>query len=294
MKLGGFDIAGLAGIFLGGALYRVPVVVDGLISAVSALIAARLCPASLPYMLASHCSDEPAGQLLLGALGLKTDAPGRDASGRGDGRRRPLPAFGHGAGRLPRLVVLRRYRHGRVPAVIGGRMRALVIGGAASGKSEYAEALAVRLPVPRFYIATMMPFDDEDIRRIEKHRLQRAEKGFHTMERYTDLSGLILPEHGAALLECLGNLTANELFSDGGAGDGALDAILRGVDALEAQCADLVVVTNDVHSDGGSYEAETLKYIGTLGQVNSALAARFDCVVELVCGIPLLLKGVSA
>ena len=71
MKLGGFDIAGLAGVFLGGALYRVPIVIDGLISAVSALIAVRLCPASLPYMLASHCSDEPAGQLLLDALGQK-------------------------------------------------------------------------------------------------------------------------------------------------------------------------------------------------------------------------------
>jgi nicotinate-nucleotide--dimethylbenzimidazole phosphoribosyltransferase len=71
MKLGGFDIAGLAGVFLGGALHRVPIVIDGLISAVSALIAARLCPAALPYMLASHCSDEPAGQMLLDALGLR-------------------------------------------------------------------------------------------------------------------------------------------------------------------------------------------------------------------------------
>jgi adenosylcobinamide kinase/adenosylcobinamide-phosphate guanylyltransferase len=173
-------------------------------------------------------------------------------------------------------------------------MRTLVIGGAASGKSEYAEALAVRLPVPRFYIATMMPFDDEDIRRIEKHRLQRAEKGFHTMERYTDLGGLLLPERGTLLLECLGNLAANELFSEHGAHDGTADAILRGVGVLEAQCDELVVVTNDVHSDGSSYEAETLRYIEALGYVNRMLAARFERVVELVCGIPVLLKGVSA
>lgn len=173
-------------------------------------------------------------------------------------------------------------------------MRTLVIGGAASGKSEYAEMLAVRSPVPRFYIATMMPFDREDILRIEKHRLQRAEKGFHTMERYTALSGLVLPERGTALLECLGNLTANELFSDDGAHANAFDAVMSGVAALEAQCADLIVVTNDVHSDGNSYEAETMRYIETLGRINSALAARFECVAELVCGIPLLIKGASA
>ena len=173
-------------------------------------------------------------------------------------------------------------------------MRTLVIGGAASGKSEYAEALAVRLPVPRFYIATMMPFDGEDIRRIEKHRLQRAEKGFHTMERYTDLSGLILPERGTVLLECLGNLTANELFSESGAREGASDAILRGVEAMEMQCGELVVVTNDVHSDGSSYENETLRYIETLGYINRALAARFERVVELVCGIPLSVKEAGA
>ncbi|SHH94359.1 adenosylcobinamide kinase /adenosylcobinamide-phosphate guanylyltransferase [Sporobacter termitidis DSM 10068] len=173
-------------------------------------------------------------------------------------------------------------------------MRTLVIGGAACGKSEYAEALAVRKPVPRYYVATMMPFDSEDVRRIEKHRAQRAEKGFHTMERYTDLRGLLLPERGTVLLECLGNLTANELFAENGAREDALGAVLRGVEALEVQCGDLVVVTNDVHSDGGAYEAETRRYIETLGNINRALAARFECVVELVCGIPLPVKGVLA
>lgn len=69
MKLGGFDIAGMAGLFIGGAVYRIPIVIDGLISAVSALLASRLCPSATSYMLASHVSDEPAGQMLLDALG---------------------------------------------------------------------------------------------------------------------------------------------------------------------------------------------------------------------------------
>lgn len=70
-KLGGFDIAGLTGVFLGGALYRVPIVLDGLISATAALTACRLCPAAADAMLASHVSVEPAGSLLLAALRLQ-------------------------------------------------------------------------------------------------------------------------------------------------------------------------------------------------------------------------------
>lgn len=69
-KLGGFDIAGLCGVFLGGARYRLPVIVDGVISAVAALTAARLCPMVRDYMLASHRSAEPACGLVLDELDL--------------------------------------------------------------------------------------------------------------------------------------------------------------------------------------------------------------------------------
>ena len=68
-KVGGFDIAGMCGIYLGGALYRVPVLIDGFISAVAALCALRLCPTAGKAMLASHVSAEPAGHLVLEALG---------------------------------------------------------------------------------------------------------------------------------------------------------------------------------------------------------------------------------
>lgn len=68
-KLGGFDIAGLCGIFLGGALEQVPVLVDGFISGVAALCAVRLCPAASKAVFASHCSTEPAAKLVLDALG---------------------------------------------------------------------------------------------------------------------------------------------------------------------------------------------------------------------------------
>ncbi len=69
--VGGLDIAGMAGVYIGGALAGAPVLVDGFISAVSALVAARLCPACAPYMIATHASAEPAAAAVLDALDLK-------------------------------------------------------------------------------------------------------------------------------------------------------------------------------------------------------------------------------
>ena len=70
-KVGGFEIGGLAGVILGAAAHRVPVVIDGFISGAAALIAAGLCPRSTDYMIAGHCSVEPGHKLLLQYLGLK-------------------------------------------------------------------------------------------------------------------------------------------------------------------------------------------------------------------------------
>lgn len=68
-KVGGFDIAGLAGIYLGGAAFGIPVIVDGFISGVAALTAIRLSPQAGDYILASHVSREPAGAMVLDAIG---------------------------------------------------------------------------------------------------------------------------------------------------------------------------------------------------------------------------------
>ena len=167
-------------------------------------------------------------------------------------------------------------------------MLTLVIGGAASGKSEYAEAHVLTLSGRRIYIATMEPFDDECRARIRKHRTMRAEKGFETIERYTDLASAEVPAGANVLLECVGNLTANELFSPNGGGEAA---IIRGVDALREKCENLTVVTNEVFSGGDEYEEGTLDYLRVLARVNRYIAARADMAVELVSGIPNVLKG---
>ncbi len=84
-KVGGLDLAGLTGVCLGGAVYRVPVVLDGVITAAAALAAARLCPAVTDYLLASHVSAEPAGRMLLEELGLHAAVTGGLCLGEGTG-----------------------------------------------------------------------------------------------------------------------------------------------------------------------------------------------------------------
>lgn len=84
-KVGGFDIAAMTGAFLGGALYHVPIIMDGFISGVAALCAVRLCPAVLGYILPSHISAEPAGQMLMHALGFEPMIHGNMRLGEGTG-----------------------------------------------------------------------------------------------------------------------------------------------------------------------------------------------------------------
>lgn len=95
-KVGGFDIAGMAGLYLGGALYRVPIVIDGLISAVAALCALGLCPACRCAMVASHASAEPAGRMLLDALGLEPMITAGLCLGEGTGAVAALPLLDMG------------------------------------------------------------------------------------------------------------------------------------------------------------------------------------------------------
>lgn len=70
-KVGGLDIAGMAGTYLGCAKNRVPVVIDGFISAVSALIAYKICPVSREFMIASHLSEEPGMKYIMKELNLE-------------------------------------------------------------------------------------------------------------------------------------------------------------------------------------------------------------------------------
>lgn len=193
----------------------------------------------------------------------------------------------------------------------------IVTGGSGSGKSEYAEQIAVqcrnRNGGTLWYLATMRIWDDEGRKRVERHRRMRAAKGFETIERYTDLETLELREKfeelnpagldaeretdslkhwesrqvvqkSVILLECMSNLVLNEFYDQE---NGAQERILQGIKRLQKQCHDLIIVTNEIFSDGVTYDSESERYIELLGRINRELGQMADSVTEVVYGIPL-------
>lgn len=169
----------------------------------------------------------------------------------------------------------------------------LVTGGSASGKSAFAERLTAGLATEGlYYIAAMKPYGEEGRARVRRHRNMRSGKGFQTVERYLDVGGAPVPAGCTALLECLSNLLANEMFETGQQPEGtaAAERIWQGIDRLRVKCSHLVIVSNEVFSDGVSYDRETAAYVKALGRLNTALAAEADAVYEVVYGVPVTLK----
>ncbi len=177
-------------------------------------------------------------------------------------------------------------------------MLILVTGGSGSGKSEFAESLVQKLHrEPYLYLATMYPYDEECRQRIARHRKMRAAKHFDTLERYTNLATAALcppaplRAYGTVLLECMSNLAANELYQPDGAGERTVQAILDGLCHVRSQCDHLIVVSNEIFSDGIDYDEETKRYQRCLGEINRRVAAKADLSIEVVYSIPLVHKG---
>ena len=181
-------------------------------------------------------------------------------------------------------------------------MITVITGGSGSGKSVYAESYIMKLKEgkePCFYIATMQPFGDEGRKRVEKHRAQRAGKGFITIECYQDLKPYAKQVSGGiVLLECMSNFVANQMFS------GFMSKQIRNsneyksvlkqwmqeqIQAVAEKAKHLVIVTNEVFSDGMQYEKETMDYIELLGEMNQVLMGMADEAVEVVYTIPIVL-----
>ena len=172
----------------------------------------------------------------------------------------------------------------------------LITGGSASGKSEYAEQQALSWgPARRIYIATMIPGDDETRARIARHRRMRADKKFETVECFTGLDRLEFPggtkaEETVLLLECMSNLTANEQYLSGGSIEEIRKRIGDGIRNLQKLSRRIIIVTNEIFSDGGGYARETEEYLRLLGLVNQDLAELSEEVTEVVYGIPVPVK----
>lgn len=166
-------------------------------------------------------------------------------------------------------------------------MTVLITGGSGCGKSTFAEKLTESLSAgSRVYIATMRVADEESARRVARHRAQRAGKGYRTIECPKDLSGTEFAPGASVLLEDLPNLLANEMF-----GGGDWKRIAPALKELSGKCRHLVIVTNDVFSDGENYDPSTAEYMRCLAQINSEAARMAEVVAEVVYSIPVWLKG---
>ncbi|HBT95002.1 MAG TPA: cobalamin biosynthesis protein [Coriobacteriia bacterium] len=175
-------------------------------------------------------------------------------------------------------------------------MLAFVFGGCRSGKSGFAEQLLQGYAgsCELGYVATMWPAGDDAKARIERHRMLRADKGFTSYERYFDVGGLELPANSAVMLECLSTLVANEMFQPGGAGGDTFKVTLDGIRRLASRTTHLIVVSSNLTSDGVCYDASTQEYQRTLAALMGEITALSDTVIEMVCGIPIHLKGAAA
>ncbi len=147
----------------------------------------------------------------------------------------------------------------------------------------------------KVYIATMEVWDEESRQRVLRHQRMRSGKGFSTLECPIGLSKAAIGEVDTVLLECMSNLVANEMFSPAGLQDAThlCEDVLCGVKRLTQQAKHVVIVTNQVFSDGVVYDEATERYKEVLAKINAALAAQADEVVEVVCGIPVVLKQIG-
>ncbi|MFP3152891.1 bifunctional adenosylcobinamide kinase/adenosylcobinamide-phosphate guanylyltransferase [Lachnospiraceae bacterium ZAX-1] len=175
-------------------------------------------------------------------------------------------------------------------------MRLLLTGGAACGKSTYAKSQLMSYQAPRYYIDTMYPCENESLAKKKRHQKLRKNEDLIIIEQYTDIGEITFPARGTVLLECLCNLTANEMFDENDNfrnryGYDVVEKIANDIKILETKCNMLIVVTNEVGGDGRIYEIGTREYVKALGKLNATLANRFERVVELVCGIPQIRKG---
>ena len=164
----------------------------------------------------------------------------------------------------------------------------LVLGGARSGKSRYAESLIAATPPPWVYVATAQALDAEMAERIAHHRKRRGD-GWHTIEEPHDLQDAIdaAAAGAAVLVDCMTLWLTNRMLADAdmGAETARLEAALARRNGLT------VLVSNEVGSGIVPDNALARRFADLQGRLNQRLAACADRVVLVVAGLPLIAKG---
>lgn len=168
----------------------------------------------------------------------------------------------------------------------------LVCGTSGSGKSFYAEERLKNFGgSKKFYIATAKIYDgdEEMLRRVKRHQAMRKDKGFITIEKYIDLGSIKIPGGSSVLIEALTTWLANEMF-EGKKNFSAAEKIFNDLQILKAKCENIILVSDDIFSDGIIYDGPTEKYIRALAELTIKFAAEADEVIECVAGLNIELE----
>ena len=163
-------------------------------------------------------------------------------------------------------------------------MTQLIIGTPDSGKSQLAESIVSSMGNDHglYYIATMIPYGEDGVRRVEKHRRMREGKGFITLEVPYDVNQAAIPdrENSIVLLEGVSNLAANELFESKTPYNECIEKIVSDITLLAMSVREMVIVSNHFEITE-EFSAETALYSRLMDEINYRLEKVSDRVIRL-------------
>ena len=172
-------------------------------------------------------------------------------------------------------------------------MSTYISGGCKNGKSFYAQRVARAGGKPLYYIATMIPHDEEDLARICRHRDERAGWGFETLECGQDILRCLdcADLKGSFLLDSVTALLSNEMFTADGVDSDAPRRIAEALERFVGRAPNTVMVSDYIFSDALIYDDLTEAYRRGLADIDRRMAARCDNVIEVVGGQFTVHKG---
>lgn len=179
-------------------------------------------------------------------------------------------------------------------------MLIFISGGVRSGKSTLGEKFVNKLAAGgKIYLATSKYYDEEMQQRVYRHQKDRDKKGFKTIEKSENLSEISdkFEANDTVLLDCLGTLVANEMFYDysikydDNLKKKVIDKIYSDIVNINNLVANLIVISNEIFSDGSTYDTATEDYIEVLGKLHIKIAAVSNEAIECVFTNNTFFKG---
>ena len=177
-------------------------------------------------------------------------------------------------------------------------MTILLSGGNKNGKSGYGQDFAVKLAAggKLYYVATMIPYDDEDRTRVARHIENRAGMGFETIEAGRNIQNVFetADENGTFLIDSTTALLLNEMYPDSHFEEADSEAAARCISGLleiTSRAGNAIFVSDYIYSDAARYDEFTESYRSSLASIDRALAQACDTVIEVCAGNLIVHKG---